>query len=66
MLRNAGARASDDAIRSLIKSTIQLGVDRIAVVHHTDCGAAKIQLDDAARSGSSSAPATTRSTSTST
>ena len=45
VLRNAGARASDDAIRSLIKSTIQLGVDRIAVVHHTDCGAAKIQLD---------------------
>ncbi len=46
VLRNAGARASDDAIRSLIKSTIQLEVDRIAVVHHTDCGAAKIQLDD--------------------
>ena len=46
VLRNAGARASDDAIRSLIKSTIQLGVDRIAVVHHTDCGAAKIDLDD--------------------
>jgi carbonic anhydrase len=46
VLRNAGARATDDAIRSLIKSTIQLEVDRIAVVHHTDCGAAKIQLDD--------------------
>lgn len=45
VLRNAGARASDDAIRSLIKSTIQLEVERIAVVHHTDCGAAKIQLD---------------------
>ena len=46
VLRNAGARASDDAIRSLIKSTIQLEVERIAVVHHTDCGAAKIQLDN--------------------
>jgi carbonic anhydrase len=46
VLRNAGARATDDAIRSLIKSTIQLEVERIAVVHHTDCGAAKIQLDD--------------------
>jgi len=45
VLRNAGARASDDAIRSLIKSTIQLEVNRIAVVHHTDCGAAKIDLD---------------------
>jgi carbonic anhydrase len=42
VLRNAGARASDDAIRSLIKSTHQLGVTRIAVIHHTDCGAAKI------------------------
>jgi carbonic anhydrase len=49
VLRNAGARSTDDAIRSLIKSTIQLGVDRIAVVHHTDCGAGKIQLDDLRR-----------------
>ena len=46
VLRNAGARATDDVIRSLIKSTVQLEVERIAVVHHTDCGAAKIQLDD--------------------
>ena len=46
VLRNAGARTSDDAIRSLIKSTHQLGVNRIAVIHHTDCGAAKIQRDD--------------------
>jgi len=44
ILRNAGARASDDAIRSLIKSVHQLDVERIAVVHHTDCGAAKIEL----------------------
>ena len=40
VLRNAGARASDDAIRSLIISTTKLGVRRIAVVHHTHCGAA--------------------------
>ena len=44
VLRNAGARASDDALRSLVKSTHQLEVNRIAVIHHTDCGAAKIQL----------------------
>ncbi|MCD9623316.1 beta-class carbonic anhydrase [Rhabdothermincola salaria] len=44
LLRNAGARTTDDMIRSLIKSTNQLGVSRIAVVHHTDCGAAKIEL----------------------
>jgi carbonic anhydrase len=44
VLRNAGARATDDMVRSLVKSTNQLGVERIAVVHHTDCGAAKIKL----------------------
>lgn len=46
VLRNAGARVTDDMIRSLIKSTNQLGVTRIAIVHHTDCGAAKIKLPD--------------------
>jgi len=40
VIRNAGARASNDAIRSLIISTTKLGVRRIAVVHHTHCGAA--------------------------
>jgi carbonic anhydrase len=44
VLRNAGARTTDDVVRSLVKSTNQLGVTRIAVVHHTDCGAAKIEL----------------------
>ena len=44
VLRNAGARVTDDMIRSLIKSTNQLGVTRVAIVHHTDCGAAKIEL----------------------
>lgn len=46
VLRNAGARASDDMIRSLVKSTHQLGVNRIAVIHHTRCGAAMIRLDE--------------------
>ncbi len=38
VVRNAGARATDDALRSLILSTNKLGVRRIAVVHHTYCG----------------------------
>jgi carbonic anhydrase len=38
MLRNAGGRASDDAIRSLIVSSHLLGTREFAVVHHTDCG----------------------------
>ena len=46
VLRNAGARVTDDVLRSLVKSVNQLGVTRVAVVHHTDCGAAKIKLDD--------------------
>jgi carbonic anhydrase len=49
VLRNAGARTTDDVVRSLIKSIHQLGVTRVAIVHHTDCGAAKIQLDDLRR-----------------
>jgi len=38
MIRNAGGRASDDAIRSLIVSSRLLGTREFAVVHHTDCG----------------------------
>jgi carbonic anhydrase len=37
ILRNAGARVTDDALRTLILATNLLGVDRIAVVAHTDC-----------------------------
>ena len=44
VMRNAGARITPDMIRSLIKSVNQLEVDRIAILHHTDCGAAKIDL----------------------
>lgn len=44
VMRNAGARITPDMIRSLIKSVNQLEVERIAIVHHTDCGAAKITL----------------------
>lgn len=49
VLRNAGARVTDDVLRSLVKSINQLGVTRVAVMHHTDCGAAKIQLDNLRR-----------------
>lgn len=38
MIRNAGGRASDDALRSLIISANLLQVRSVAVVHHTDCG----------------------------
>jgi carbonic anhydrase len=54
VIRNAGGRASDDAIRSLVISQRLLGTTEIAVIHHTDCGmvtftneqlAAKVQQD---------------------
>ena len=38
VIRNAGGRVSDDAIRSLIISSQLLGAREFAVIHHTDCG----------------------------
>ncbi|MBA3416571.1 MAG: carbonic anhydrase [Chloroflexia bacterium] len=38
VIRNAGGRASDDALRSLVISEQLLGTDEVVVVHHTDCG----------------------------
>jgi carbonic anhydrase len=37
IIRNAGARVYDDALRSLVAAVHLLGVRRIAVVHHTQC-----------------------------
>lgn len=38
VIRNAGGRASDDAIRSLIISHKLLGTKEWFVIHHTECG----------------------------
>jgi carbonic anhydrase len=37
ILRNAGARVTDDVLRTLILATHLLGVNRILVMPHTDC-----------------------------
>ena len=37
-IRNAGGRASDDAIRSLVISHKLLGTNEWFVIHHTNCG----------------------------
>jgi carbonic anhydrase len=37
IIRNAGARITDDALRSLVLAVHLLGVDRVAVVAHTRC-----------------------------
>jgi carbonic anhydrase len=38
VVRNAGGRASDDAIRSLVISYKLLGTEEWFVIHHTNCG----------------------------
>lgn len=38
VIRNAGGRASDDAVRSLVVSHKLLGTDEWFVIHHTGCG----------------------------
>ena len=37
ILRNAGARATDDVLRTLVLATYLLGVDRTMVIAHTGC-----------------------------
>jgi carbonic anhydrase len=46
VIRNAGGRASDDAIRSLVISSHLLGTRELGVVHHTDCGMLTFTNDD--------------------
>ena len=37
IIRNAGGRATEDAIRSLVVSLIVLDTPEVLVIHHTDC-----------------------------
>src|ERR1700757_4622481 len=46
VIRNAGGRASDDAIRSLVISYKLLGTPEWFVIHHTDCGMLLFTNDD--------------------
>lgn len=41
ILRNAGARVTEDVLRTLVLATYLLGVRRILVMPHTDCRMAK-------------------------
>lgn len=41
ILRNAGARVTEDVLRTLVLATYLLGVKRILVMPHTDCRMAK-------------------------
>lgn len=46
ILRNAGARITDDVVRSLAIVVANLGVDRVAVIAHTDCAMNKLSTED--------------------
>ena len=41
ILRNAGARVTDDVLRTLVLAAYLLDVDRVIVMQHTDCRMAK-------------------------
>ena len=45
ILRNAGARVADDALRTLVMATHLLGVNRVMVVAHIDCRMTKVTDD---------------------
>lgn len=42
ILRNAGARVTEDVLRTLVLATYLLGVDRILVMPHTECRMAQV------------------------
>jgi carbonic anhydrase len=46
VIRNAGGRVSDDALRSLIISSHLLGTNEYVVIHHTDCGMLTFRNED--------------------
>lgn len=42
VIRNAGGRATEDAIRSLIVSATLLDTPEVLVIHHTDCAMGRV------------------------
>jgi carbonic anhydrase len=46
IFRNAGARVTDDVLRSIVLAIHLLGVDRICVVQHTQCTMTKYSNDE--------------------
>ncbi|MDA8370540.1 MAG: carbonic anhydrase [Nocardiopsaceae bacterium] len=46
ILRNAGARVTDDTLRTLVLAVYMLGVERVLVLPHTRCKMASVASDD--------------------
>ncbi len=47
ILRNAGGRVTEDVLRTLVLASHLLGVERVMVVEHTDCGMTKVTDEQA-------------------
>lgn len=61
ILRNAGARVTEDVLRTLVLATYLLGVDRILVMPHTDCRMAQSSEEEIHRTISDKYGVDTRS-----
>ena len=61
ILRNAGARVTDDVLRTLVLAVHLLGVDRVMVLAHTDCRMTTATDDDVHRTIVESSGIDTRS-----
>jgi carbonic anhydrase len=46
ILRNAGARVTEDVLRTLVLATYLLGVTRVLIMPHTDCKMASATEDE--------------------
>jgi carbonic anhydrase len=46
ILRNAGARVTDDVLRTLVLAVHLLAVERVMIVAHTDCRMTKVTDDE--------------------
>ncbi|MBE2998588.1 carbonic anhydrase [Nocardiopsis sp. HNM0947] len=46
ILRNAGARVTDDTLRTLVLAVYLLGVERVLILPHTKCKMASVENDD--------------------
>lgn len=46
VIRNAGGRISDDALRSLSISQQLLGTNEVYIIHHSDCGMLTFKNED--------------------
>jgi len=56
ILRNAGARITDDVLRTLVLASYLLGVERLMVIAHTSCRMAVIDRRRGVGSSGAAAP----------